>query len=268
MECPPKKNVIYWCPALEKPTGGVRVVYQHCELLRRMFRNSCVFHWENPDFQCNWFDHDDVFKRDWTFNNATDFSIVPDIHASRLGAYLHDNNLKYAIFVQNQAFALFDSVYTGSLAIKDAYLKASMIITISDLTTRYVKYLFPDLPNEKVFQLMPSVSGCYVQDKEKLITCMPRKLPFHGQVVEQIFQQKLPSDWRFVHLDGLTQPKVYEQLSKSSIFISMSDIEGLGLPPIEAALSGNFVVGYTGMGGGSTLRGLSFKLYHMVILNF
>ena len=37
--------------------------------------------------------------------------------------------------------------------------------------------------------------------------------------------------------------------SKSKIFLSFSELEGLGLPPIEAALAGNKVIGYTGQGG-------------------
>jgi glycosyltransferase involved in cell wall biosynthesis len=35
-------------------------------------------------------------------------------------------------------------------------------------------------------------------------------------------------------------------LGKSKIFLSFSELEGLSLPPIEAALSGCQVVGYTG----------------------
>ena len=31
--------------------------------------------------------------------------------------------------------------------------------------------------------------------------------------------------------------------------MSFSELEGLGLPPIESALCGNFVIGYTGEGG-------------------
>ena len=38
-------------------------------------------------------------------------------------------------------------------------------------------------------------------------------------------------------------------MQRSKIFMSFSHFEGLGLPPIEAALSGNHVVGYSGQGG-------------------
>ena len=38
-------------------------------------------------------------------------------------------------------------------------------------------------------------------------------------------------------------------LKKSKIFLSFSSFEGLGLPPAEAALLGNFVIGSTVEGG-------------------
>ena len=41
---------------------------------------------------------------------------------------------------------------------------------------------------------------------------------------------------------------VVKILQKSSIFLSFSTQEGFGLPPLEAALSGSMVVGYTGEG--------------------
>jgi len=43
--------------------------------------------------------------------------------------------------------------------------------------------------------------------------------------------------------------KTYDYLKESKIFLSFSNLEGLPLPPAEAALAGNFVVGYTGEGG-------------------
>jgi hypothetical protein len=36
---------------------------------------------------------------------------------------------------------------------------------------------------------------------------------------------------------------------ESRIFLSFSNFEGTGLPPLEAALSGNKVIGYSGNGG-------------------
>jgi glycosyltransferase involved in cell wall biosynthesis len=49
-------------------------------------------------------------------------------------------------------------------------------------------------------------------------------------------------------LDKVDEATVAAMLSASSIFLSFSDFEGLPLPPLEAALAGNLVIGYTGQG--------------------
>ena len=47
----------------------------------------------------------------------------------------------------------------------------------------------------------------------------------------------------------MKQKDVYKYLVKSKIFLSFSRLEGLPLPPVEAAIEKNKVIGYTGEGG-------------------
>jgi len=56
-------------------------------------------------------------------------------------------------------------------------------------------------------------------------------------------------DWSVVKIDGMPHESVLDQLRKTSIFLSFSHAEGVGLPPVEAALCGCYVVGYTGGAG-------------------
>jgi uncharacterized protein YndB with AHSA1/START domain len=59
----------------------------------------------------------------------------------------------------------------------------------------------------------------------------------------------LPANWQIQAIDGMTETQVADVLSHSQIFLAFSGLEGLPLPPVEAALSGNRVVGYHGQGG-------------------
>ena len=52
-----------------------------------------------------------------------------------------------------------------------------------------------------------------------------------------------------IHWLNSYHKKVFKNLKKSKIFLSFSELEGLPLPPVEAALAGNQVIGYTGEGG-------------------
>ena len=49
-------------------------------------------------------------------------------------------------------------------------------------------------------------------------------------------------------IDGLTELQVAALLKRSKIFMAFSHFEGCPLPPLEAALSGNQIIGYTGQG--------------------
>ncbi len=71
----------------------------------------------------------------------------------------------------------------------------------------------------------------------------------HSALLIPMLQSKLPSTWTIKPIDKLNENQVAEILGESSIFLAFSDFEGLPVPPVEAALSGNFVVGYTGQGG-------------------
>ena len=64
-----------------------------------------------------------------------------------------------------------------------------------------------------------------------------------------ILQQHLPKNWEIKGLDNLSEFEVIKFFKKSKIFLSFSELEGFGLPPVEAALCGNSVIGYTGESG-------------------
>ena len=78
---------------------------------------------------------------------------------------------------------------------------------------------------------------------------MPRKLPAHSSLLFFYLKNLLPKNWKILPLMNVTEKELIKYLSISKIFLSFSNFEGLGLPPIEAALSGNKVIGYVGGGG-------------------
>lgn len=242
-------NIIYWCPASDSPAGGVNVIYQHCDILNELGANAEVYHWGHENYKCPWFKNQTRIKRDQFINKITDFSVVPEMSAVEVGEYLKENGARYGIFVQNPLYALCGGIDRNPLRVQEAYLNAELIITISDYSTKFIKYSFPNLNDSKIIQLQPIVDGCRVGEKKKIITYMPRKLSTHGRYIEELFAHKIREDWQLLSLENIDQSRVFEILSESSIFISLSYSEGLGLPPIEAAISGNLVVGYTGEGG-------------------
>ena len=88
-----------------------------------------------------------------------------------------------------------------------------------------------------------------IESKKKLITYMSRKLPQHSFHVVSFLKKHLPKEWILKDLNNISEKEVYKNLSNSKIFLAFSNLEGLPLPPVEAALAGNYVIGYTGEGG-------------------
>ena len=82
-----------------------------------------------------------------------------------------------------------------------------------------------------------------------MITYTNRKLPQHSNLVISYLKPHLPKKWILKNLNDLSYEKYLSIIKQSKIFLSFSSLEGLGLPPVEAALAGNQVIGYTGEGG-------------------
>ena len=65
-----------------------------------------------------------------------------------------------------------------------------------------------------------------------------------------------------VTISGLTEKELLNLFSESSIFLSFSELEGCPAPPLEAAFSGNLVVGYTGEGADEYFKKPIFCAVH------
>ena len=231
-------------------SGGVKVIYKQSDAINNLlFENfqSTVLHPDNLNFSCTWFDCSTNFKRNFNFNINKEFVIIPEFWAERYAPQCKSLGIKYGIFVQNgYTFGDVDSTLTIS-----TYYDADIIITISDDTTDCCKLAFPTL-SSKIMRMHYFIdSNKFIPDLQKgnIITYMPRKLPRHSRLVIFFLEQHLPEHWKIIPINNMTEKEVIETLQKSKIFLSFSELEGWGLPPIEAGLTGNKVIGYTGEGG-------------------
>ena len=281
-----KINIIYLLPELKKPTGGAKVIYNHSSILNKLNKkiSSKIIHlkkklsykfeaslskrvnflktdysgWDVKKMKLsknflpnkNWYNEKISLRKNLNFNSNSDFIILPEIWAHfAVDLEFVKKNINYSIFVQG--FYHMNST-SNFLKLKSAYENAKFIITVSDYSVRYLKKMFPKMKN-KILKINFSLDKNKIKIKKKsnLITFMPRKLQDHSNLLIFYLKNILPKNWRIVPLSNLSEKKLFQALSKSKIFLSFSHLEGTGIPPIEAALSGNKVIGYTG-GGGST----------------
>ena len=173
--------------------------------------------------------------------------ILPEIFAHFAEDFLIKEKIPYAIFVQN-GYAIFPTNNLKKLNI--AYNNARYILSYSEDIKKCISLAYPNVKN-KILNVKYSINykNFNLKKKQNIITYMPRKLEHHSSLVVSFLKNFLPKKWKIVKIHNFSEKDVFKYLEKSKIFLAFSDLEGLPLPPVEAALAGNKVIGYTGEGG-------------------
>jgi hypothetical protein len=265
---PSIRRIIYLCPADDVPTGGIKVIYRHAELLASLGADAYVLHPFNSDFSCTWFSHRAPLLRSLALSPETDFVIIPELWAATFGPQCMAQNVRFAIFVQNgylthpilpdQPAELFDRVYQ----------EAALVLSISEDSARMVSLNYPRLDQARLVRVRYSVDGRFLTRRgatdpnANCISFMPRKMAGHAALVVSALRRHLPSHWRIAPIHNVDEATVATMLTASRIFLSFSEFEGLPLPPLEAALAGNLVIGYTGQGASEYWDAPNFQEIH------
>ena len=249
-------RILYASPDSNVPKGGIKVIYKHVELLRELGHDAYVLH-QTPEFsRCTWFDSTAPVVHSV---RSDDLVVVPEVMLS-LAYALHKQGVRFCVFLQNAYLVL---PYTNADAVRDCYEWAEAVFSISDDSTSLQAELFPECAR-KIMRVQYSVDPglFHPEQKESTVLYMPRKLPEHARNVVPWLARQFPH-WGFVELDGMSEAEVAAQMRRARIFLAFSDLEGLPVPPIEAALSGNIVVGYPGWGGEEYWREPNFRRVEM-----
>lgn len=243
-------RIIYALPPQVTASGGVKVSYRHSELLNQMGVESYIYHPADEKFSCQWFEHKAKFISTGELNPKTDLIVIPEIWASVWVERLKSMGFKVCIFVQNAYLTFANMNQDDPMALEKAYKQADLVTVISEDSMMYMQDLCGVDPAKMVRQIYSVNTQLFRPGtKEKKITYMPRKMPEHTARVIPALERKLSSRWKIVPIDGKNERDVAKELSSSLIFLAFSGFEGLPVPPVEAALAGNAVIGYHGEGG-------------------
>ena len=253
-------RIIYLCPADNTPTGGIKVIYRHAEMLSRLGANAFVLHPFDAGFQCTWFEHETKFLDRLDLDPQTDFVVIPELWAGTFGPQCLRQAVRYGIFVQNGYLTPPLTADQTPALMENVYRAAQLVLAISDDTMRILALNYPKLDPARVLRVQYSVHDRFLSASrpeaartdddtdKKIVTFMPRKMADHAGRVVFALRQCLPPGWEIVPIDGVDEATCAAMLFGSRIFLAFSEFEGLPLPPLEAALAGNMVIGYTGQG--------------------
>jgi glycosyltransferase involved in cell wall biosynthesis len=256
-------RIFYRCPDPQKPSGGVRVIYDHVDILNRNGFEAYVLH-KNKGFRCNWFDNDTRIEnaRNVRFSER-DFLVLPEIYAThyidekrfsgsyRLFRSVFDSACKVIIFNQN-AYLTFDGHPLGFQDMKTIYKDKKVIgaMVVSVDNQEYINLAFPHLNPVIIPNAINAELFSFKKDKEKQICFMPRK-NFRDavQVLNILKHMDALKGFKIVEIDNVNEKEVARIFKQSMLFLSFGYPEGFSLPPAEAMACGCVVVGYHGMGG-------------------
>lgn len=240
-------RILYTALGLNEPSGGIRVLYRHVELLRSSGYNALI--WDPKEHTpINWFEtsvpvvHSDTIELD-----ETDIIVIPEV-------LIYDNfdpapGCRKIIYNQGH-FLTFRTVPM------DRYPKWDPVpaMWVSSLASYDVmQRLIHGLPVESVHLIPHGIDTQVFRPagkREKKIVWMPQKRPDEAQVLHALFTTDSRFDGAALNaICGSTQQATATELGSASVFLALGHREGFGMPIAEALASGCAVVGYPAGGG-------------------
>jgi glycosyltransferase involved in cell wall biosynthesis len=184
-----------------------------------------------------------------------DLIVVPEVY----GRSICDlpRGVRQVIFNQN-AYITLDSLARepGAAAPYIDNPDLSAVLAVSKDNAGLLEYVFPGMRVRHVRPgLDPSLHYPPLEQKRHRIAYMPRKRGREAaQVLELLRTHGVLDGWEVIAIHRRTETEVADLLRTTQIFLSFAQLEGFGLPPLEALACGCLVVGYHGFGGREFFR--------------
>lgn len=232
-------RVLYLCPDLTTPSGGVDQIYQHVAFLCQNGIDASVVHF-TEDFR-------------WPFSPETvpscslaqarltrnDHLVLPEgwLLPDLLALPMHKH-----IFMQGAIgiFSANNHVDFASFSHPENILCCSELM--AGMAEDFLGVKAKHVPNAIDMNLFkPS-------EKKKIIAYMPRKEPRLFDAVKGFFSQGSDQKYSWVPIEGMDKESVASTLSSADMFLFTGFFEGFGMPPLEAMACGAIVVGTHGYG--------------------
>jgi len=246
-------------PENNKPSGGIKILYRHVDVLNRNGIDAALLH-QNTGFRCTWFENETrVAYLENEQLSASDFLVIPEIYGPNIltmgSMPMIGSKVRKVIFNQNCRYTFlgqtleaiqkpeFDLAYRH----RDEFVGA---IVVSEDSQQYLEYVFPGLDVWRIHNAINNDQFTFSDQKKKQICFMPRKNAADAlQVLGILKLHGSLDDFNVVAIENKNEAGVADILKESMFFLSFGYPEGCPLPPAEAMASGCIVVGYDGFGG-------------------
>ena len=246
-------TVFYVAPDSDVPSGGVRVIYRHVDILNGHGIPAAVLHCRRG-FRCSWFENDTavVYAEGLRTDSETDVIVFPEISIGRVTAVAP--GVPKVIFTQGAYLTFRMSEWTAAdpgRSVYEAYKGVAGVMVVSEDSERYLRWALPGVEVSRVhLSIDPNLWCPPVTPPRPVLSYMPRRRRDEAnQVLHILANRGALQDWVVQPIHGLSEGEVAEALRRSALFLSFAKHEGCPVPPLEAMACGCHVVGYDGFGG-------------------
>ena len=246
-------NISILCPDHNTPSGGVKQLYRHVDVLNRHGFSAAILH-KKAGFRCTWFAN---HTRVETYSRAIkavmrdphSYLVFPEIYGPEIAEYAP--GVKKVIFNQS-GYYTFAGYSLDPRDLQTPYLDRDLVATlvVSDDTRDYLRYVFPQLNITRLRNGIDSALFYPAGQKQPQIAFMTGKNDDDiAQVINILKFRGALAHYKLVPIANRTEAQVAAILRESAIFLHFSTQEGFALPPAEAMGCGCIVIGYDGFGG-------------------
>jgi hypothetical protein len=242
------QTIYFLTPDHPTPSGGIRVIYRHVDILNAAGIRAFVLH-NKRGFACDWFEHQtrvtDVasvaIQRD-------DLLVLPEVNIDILAGI--PPGMRHVIFNQNSHLTWRRAVDQIERFYADGPDLAGTV-TVSTHNREMLELAFGTGRVHRVrLSIDPALFHTPAIPAPRRIAYMPRRGGDDArQVIEMLRTRGALDGWEVVALDSLSHEEVAVALRTVRIFLSFTYHEGFGLPSAEAMACGAYVIGYHGYGG-------------------
>jgi hypothetical protein len=245
---------VYFCsPDYDVPTGGIRVMYRHVDLLNAAGIPAAVLH-ARSEFRCTWFENQTrVAAAGRAMIGPDDLVVVGELATGLLNEL--PRGFPFVVLNQNPHLT-WRGVADGAVRryVESPDLRA--ILTVSAHSRAMLQHAFPGTSVLRLHNSVdPNVFFPGRTDRERRIAYMPRRGLDESRQVLGIMRGRGGLDgWEVVEITRLTEREVGDRLRTAMVFLSFAYQEGFGLPAAEAMACGSYVVGFHGFSGREFFR--------------
>lgn len=242
---PAAPRIIYHLTRASGPSGGIKVMLEHVEILRAAGFEAFAYT-KNLEQRPTAFDVDVPFLSGAIGITPRDIIVRPETYSARDLEAAAKGGLWQAIFAQNHYYcrhSLGAARDYAALGVRDVFCASPRI-------KRFLEDngIANDVP---VVPCAVEILASPAPNKIERIVAMPRKRPLEFEFIKHLFTMRYPDlvEIPWLAVENMPHREVLEALSSSTIFLSLQRFEGFGLPALEAMAAGCVVAGFAGDGG-------------------